>query len=368
MHETIKHQPVPLSEVFLKGTLVHNPVLVELIGICPVVAAAVSLRAAVLLSCVSSLILIISQVVASAFLKKIVRWVRVAVYLLIGLAVAGPAMWLLEKYDIGVRITVGIYLPLLAANSLAALRCEKIAVRSSVAHSFWDAAAAGIGYSAVLLIAGLFRELLGSGTILDKPVNFLPAAPGLLMPFGGFLVLGFMAAALKALVMRRFPKYAKAMNLEISPTAVTLKLKSDEADALPAESAFAPAELPQTELQAESDAEAAAEADIKAEPEAEAEGEAPAGEPHTDKEQDSIPVQSTPAEADDLPEKQLNGTDTPLEQSVPAGPATSAPLPEQDDHTDTSGEPEADAFDTKLKELFHYLDELENGSQSDIKE
>jgi Na+-translocating ferredoxin:NAD+ oxidoreductase subunit E len=227
MPDTSKPKSIPLSQVFLKGAFIHNPVLVQVIGICPVVAAAKSLYAAAFLAGVYSVILILTQFIASVFLKKIIRWIRVAVYLLIGLAVVGPAVYLLDKYALDIRITAGIYLPLLAANSLAALRCEKIAVRSSVKHSFFDSIAASIGYSVVLLLTGALREVIGIGTIAGKDIPFLPEASkmpsGMLLPFGGFIVLGFMAAALKWFVLKYYPKYAKAMKFDISATAVTLK-------------------------------------------------------------------------------------------------------------------------------------------------
>lgn len=236
MTDIAKNKSIPLSQVFLKGAFIHNPVLVQVIGICPVVAAAKSLYAAAFLAGVYSVILILTQFIASVFLKKTIRWIRVAVYLLIGLAVVGPVIYLLDKYAVDIRITTGIYLPLLAANSLAAFRCEKIAVRSSVKHSFFDSIAASIGYSAVLLLTGALREVIGSGTIAQKDIPFLPEASkmpsGMLLPFGGFIVLGFMAAALKWYVLKYYPKYAKDMKFGISATAVTLKVPLKETGAL----------------------------------------------------------------------------------------------------------------------------------------
>lgn len=224
-----EQKTAPLQDVFLKGILVHNPILVQVIGICPVVAAAVSLRAAALLAGIYTLILILTEVIASAFLKKTIRWVRVMLYMLIGLAVVSPFSCYLEKNNAGIRITVGIYLSLLAANSLAVLRCEKIAVKNTVKYTFFDSLAASIGYSAVFLLVGFIRELVGNNTIWDKPVPFLPKASGMLMPFGGFIVLGFLAATLRAIVIRRYPQHAKAMMIQINPMPVTLKVPTDSA-------------------------------------------------------------------------------------------------------------------------------------------
>ncbi len=261
MPDNSEQKKETLRDVFFKGILVNNPVLVQVIGICPVVAAAVSLRAAALLAGIYTLILILTEVIASAFLKNTIRWVRVAIYLLIGLLVVSPFSYFLEKNDAGIRLTVGIYLSLLAANSLAMLRCEKVAVKSSVKYSFFDALSASIGYSAVFMIVGFVRELLGSGTILGKLIEFEPKelgmpmrtltkVPGMLMPFGGFIVIGFLAAALRALIIRRYPQYAKAMMIRITPTPVTMKLpveKDSTPDAQPDDKDSLPEEKEQKE-------------------------------------------------------------------------------------------------------------------------
>jgi len=253
-----KSKPLPLPQVFLRGILIHNPVLVQVIGIFPVVAAAVSLRTSALLAGVFSLVLIITQFAACAFLKKVPRWIRVAVYLLIGIAVVFPVLYILEKNNAGIRITLGIYLPLMAANPLAALRCEKVAVRSSIKHSFFDSVAASIGYSAVLLTAGFTRELFGSGMIAGKTVSFIHPASGMLMPFGGFIVLGFTAALLRWYVLRRYPKLAKETAFEIVNTSVRVRQ-------IPAPR-FSPAEEEPAEAEKESPAPVLAVSDMQSPP------------------------------------------------------------------------------------------------------
>jgi len=145
-----------------------------------------------------------------------------ALYLLIGLGLVCPVILFTERTGLDAVEVVGIYLPLLAVNSLTAFRCEKIAVKNSVRVSVLDAVSAGIGYAAVLLLTGLLRELLGSGQIAGKPVH-TPAVPGFLMPFGGFLVLGFMAAALRGFVNRRIPRFSREMNFEINYTPVIMR-------------------------------------------------------------------------------------------------------------------------------------------------
>lgn len=335
MFDSPQSSKEPLRDVFLKGIVVHNPVLVQVIGICPVVAAAVSLRAAALLASIYTLVLILTEVIASAFLKKTVRWVRVAIYMLIGLAVISPFSYFLEKNDAGIRLTVGIYLSLLAANSLAVLRCEKIAVKQSVKYSFFDALAASIGYSTVFILVGFVRELFGSGAILDKPVRFIVKTPGMLMPFGGFLVLGFMAAALRSFIIRHYPQYAKAMMIRITPTPVTLKAPVEEDDETLDEpptanmSAAAPDDRDLTDQAEQTD--------------------------DQNEETPNVPDDDSPVEDEDSKQKLA------MPEPVAAEPSPNTeqePMP-QETPEGVTGSLDPDGIDLKFQELLHFLEECD---------
>lgn len=190
-------QPSLSARIFLQGVLLRNPVLVQVIGLCPAVAAAADLYVSVLLSVLVTGLLILCECVSSLLLKKVPRRARVAIYFLIGLVVCAEAAFFLEQNAPDLRERAGIYLALMAASSVVALRCEKCAVKQKLRVSFLDALANGVGTSLVLLTSGLVRGLLGSGMIGDWQVFSAPPLRGLAMPFGGFIVLGFLAAFLK---------------------------------------------------------------------------------------------------------------------------------------------------------------------------
>ncbi len=195
-------------DIFVKGSVIFNPVLVQLAGLCPVVAASTSLKNAAMLSAVAFAELIIVCVIASALLKKVPRWIRMALYLVIGLAVICPVLWYIEtKTLMNLSLSMKIYIPLIAINSVVAVHCEQFAVKNSVRSAFYDAAAVGSGASAVFIIVGVLRELLGNSTIGGMAVNLPVTFRGMLMPFGSLVILGFMAAILKAFVSKRYPEY-----------------------------------------------------------------------------------------------------------------------------------------------------------------
>lgn len=199
------------SKQFFKAAIIKNPVLAEVLGLCPVVAAATSTMNALVLSADVMITLIICEVIASLALKRVARWLRVAVYVIIGIAVTYPAFKFVETGYSEMLADLGIYLPLVAANSLAALHCEKIAVRSSVKVSFFDAIGSSVGYCSVMIIVGFIRELIGAGSVFGHKLPFLPTVSGMLMPFGGLLIVAFLAALHRAFVLKKHPKYKKAI-------------------------------------------------------------------------------------------------------------------------------------------------------------
>ncbi len=202
---------ISFKDVFIKGAVIYNPVLIQLVGLCPVVAASTTLARAAMLSAVLCIELIVTCVIASALFKSIPRWVRVPLYLIIGTAIICPILWYIETRSlINLSLGMKIYIPLIAVNSMTAVHCEQFSVKNSVRHSFYDAAAAGIGASIIFVIVGAVRELLGSSSIGGMQVNLPITLKGMALPFGCLILLGFLAAALKSFVARVYPEPAEA--------------------------------------------------------------------------------------------------------------------------------------------------------------
>ena len=193
--------------LLLRNAGIFNPVLVQAVGLCPVVAMATTIKGAALLSIVAAVAITLSEVIASAFLKVIPRWVRTGIYIIIGCALVVPIMYLIEKVNPELFGTLGIYLPVMAVNSLLVLRCERFAVRIKPLAALADGAAASAGYAAVLLLVGAIREIIGSGAIAGFKFWEGRTLTGLLLPFGGFLMIGFAGAALRSLISAYWPKY-----------------------------------------------------------------------------------------------------------------------------------------------------------------
>ena len=197
------------KDMFLKNAVIFNPVLIQLAGLCPVVAASTNLKSAVMLSAVALAELIAVSVIASALLKKLPRWVRVPLYFVIGLVLICPALWYVETQTLTVlSMSMKIFIPLIAINSVVAVHCEQFAVKNDVKTAFFSSAAAGIGASVVFIVAGALREIIGLSSLGGIELNLPVAFRGMTLPFGCLILLGFMSAALKTFIGKKYPEYS----------------------------------------------------------------------------------------------------------------------------------------------------------------
>lgn len=192
------------KRIMFQGAFIHNPVFTQAVGICSIVAIFTSLKLGVIMSLILSSILIICEVLAAAALKRLSRWLRISVYMLISVFLLIPMMLLLDKNNSELYASMGIYLPLLAVNSLIVIRCEKFAVKNSVKLALFDAIAASVGFVCASAVVGAVREVLAYGTIWGKSVSVPVKLSGMALPFGGLIVLGFAAAFHKWLIQKRF--------------------------------------------------------------------------------------------------------------------------------------------------------------------
>lgn len=234
------------SDALFSSTFIHNPVLIQAAGLCAIVAVATTLKTAVLLAAAFFPVLIITQVFACLALKRVPRWIRVAIYLLIGTAIIAGIIYAIDTFMPEISLGAGIYLALTAANSIIALHCEKLAVKTDLRHAFFDSVATALGYAAVIMPIGALREMIGSSTIWGANIKVPMTYPAILMPFGGFLVLAFFAAALKALINKRFPEHSAETEMKIKKTSVIVSKKNLPENLAPAEEEKETAEAKET--------------------------------------------------------------------------------------------------------------------------
>ncbi len=195
---------------FNEGLLTKNPVTVQLLGMCSTLAITTSLFNGIGMGLAVTIITICSNVLISALRKVIPNQIRIAAYITIIAGFVTVVDLLLQAFIPALSESLGVFIPLIVVNCMVLGRAEAFASKNGVLASAVDGLCQGIGYTVALVIVCVIRELLGSGTfgggLLDPGgagIQIIPQpfpAMQLVMPVGGFLVLGFVIAGSQALM------------------------------------------------------------------------------------------------------------------------------------------------------------------------
>ena len=188
---------------FKEGLLYKNPVLVQLLGMCSTLAITTSLFNGIGMGLAVTAILICSNVLISALRNFIPSQIRIAAYITIIAGFVTIVDLALQAFIPALSASLGVFIPLIVVNCIVLGRAEAFASKNTVAASAVDGLCQGIGYTVALIVVCVIRELLGSGTfgggLLNggEGIRIIPAqfpAMQMVMPVGGFLVLGCVIA------------------------------------------------------------------------------------------------------------------------------------------------------------------------------
>ena len=201
-----------LKKQFMEGLLTKNPVTVQLLGMCSTLAITTSLFNGIGMGLAVTIILICSNVLISALRKVIPNQIRIAAYITIIAGFVTIVDLLLKAFIPALSESLGVFIPLIVVNCMVLGRAEAFASKNGVLASAVDGLCQGIGYTVALVITCIIRELLGSGTfgggLLGEGgagIQIIPEqfpAMQIVMPVGGFLVLGFVLAGSQWLMKR----------------------------------------------------------------------------------------------------------------------------------------------------------------------
>ena len=188
---------------FNEGLLTKNPVTVQLLGMCSTLAITTSLFNGLGMGAAVTIITICSNVLISALRKVIPNQIRIAAYITIIAGFVTIVDLGLQAFIPDLAESLGVFIPLIVVNCMVLGRAEAFASKNGVLASAVDGLCQGIGYTVALVITCVIRELLGSGTfgggLLNggEGIRIIPTqfpAMQMVMPVGGFLVLGFVIA------------------------------------------------------------------------------------------------------------------------------------------------------------------------------
>ena len=182
-----------------EGLLSNNPVLVQLLGMCPMLAVTTSVSNAIGMGLAATAVLICSNLLISLLRKFIPKQVRIAAYIVIISGFVTAIELLIKAYFYELYGSLGLFIPLIVVNCIILARAEAFASRNPVLPSMVDGLSMGLGFTFALVLLGAVREVLGAGTFLGFPVLGAWYQPALLFiqPPGAFLTLGLLIAVVQ---------------------------------------------------------------------------------------------------------------------------------------------------------------------------
>ena len=200
--------PDSVKQLSLQGLWYNNAALVQLLGLCPLLAVSNSAVNALGLGLATIFVLVCSSALVSLVRGQLLPAIRLPVFVLIIAGFTTCVELLLRAYSIELFQALGIFIPLIVTNCTILGRAESFASKNPVAIAMLDGLMTGIGFAAVLLVLGLLRELVGTGIIFANLNRLLPFAgpegltlisnykPFLLaiLPPGAFLFMGLLIA------------------------------------------------------------------------------------------------------------------------------------------------------------------------------
>ncbi|HHF3004902.1 TPA: electron transport complex subunit E [Vibrio diabolicus] len=168
------------------GMWSNNPALVQLLGLCPLLAVSSTITNALGLGIATLLVLVGSNVTVSLIRNYVPKEIRIPVFVMIIASLVTCVQLLMNAYAYGLYLSLGIFIPLIVTNCIIIGRAEAYASKNDVAPAALDGLWMGLGMTSVLIVLGAMRELIGNGTLFD----------------GADLLLGDWASALRIQVFQ----------------------------------------------------------------------------------------------------------------------------------------------------------------------
>jgi electron transport complex protein RnfE len=173
-----------------RGLWSENPVLVHLLGLCPLLAVTNTVVNALLLGAATLVVLIATNLVVSLLRGALVRSVRIPLFVLIIASFVTSVDLLIDAWFHDLHVLIGLFIPLIVTNCTILAQAETVASRHSPGAALASAVGTGAGFLGVLIALGAIRELLGRGTLFSGFEMLLGERGSVLeinLPFDGAL-------------------------------------------------------------------------------------------------------------------------------------------------------------------------------------
>lgn len=189
------------------GVWKQNTSLVQILGLCPLLAVTTNMTNGVMLSLATILVMMLSNVAVAGLRNLIPHQIRIPVFILVVAALVTVVDLIFNAQMHELYLVLGIFIPLIVTNCIVLARVEAFAAKNAPLQAAFDGLWMGVGMLWTLALLGGLRELIGNGTLFGgidmvfaglQPLQLLPADyPGFLLallPPGAFILLGCLIA------------------------------------------------------------------------------------------------------------------------------------------------------------------------------
>ncbi len=221
-----------------KGILKENPVFIVVLGLCPTLAVTTQTINGIGMGLAVIFVLTGSNLIISLLRKFIPAQVRIPAYIMVIATFVTVVQLFMKAFTPDLNRALGIFIPLIVVNCVILGRAEAFAAKNDPVHSMLDGIGMGIGFTLSLTVIGLIREVLGSGTITLQLAGLGPVidlrsfitspAVVMIMPPGGFIVMGLILALINWIKIKRKEREEarkKAAASGAAPAAVPAAVK-----------------------------------------------------------------------------------------------------------------------------------------------
>jgi electron transport complex protein RnfE len=179
------------SDEFLKGVWVQNPIFVQVLGMCPVLAVSNTAKNALAMGLATAFVLLMSNAVVSSIRHFVPKQVRIVTFILVIATFVTVVDYLIQAISLEQHKSLGPFISLIVVNCLILGRAEAFASKNSLWRSILDGVGMGIGFCIALLCLGGVRELLGNGSLFGVQLfgDHYQSWVVMALPAGGFFAL-----------------------------------------------------------------------------------------------------------------------------------------------------------------------------------
>lgn len=194
-----------LWNIFKKGIISENPILVLALSLCPALAVTTTVQNALTMGLSVTFVLACNNTVVSLTRKWVNPKVRVPIYITSIATIVTVVELLLQAYAPKLYSNLGIYLQLIVVFAIILARAEVFASKNKVLPSFADGFGMGIGFTLAMILIGTFREIVGNGTFFGYQVMGSWYHPALIviLPPGAFILIGYLVGVSKIINEKR---------------------------------------------------------------------------------------------------------------------------------------------------------------------